>query len=250
MIQAMIWSLVPTSGPGMSFSGPMMMEISEAKTARKALQLPGGERVGVHGHAPLGAAVGDVHHGALPRHPHGQGSDLVQVHGGVIADAALGRASGQAVLDAVAGEDAHAPVVHVDGKVHGQLSPWGAQDAAQAVVQVQPVGYRVELGQCGGIGRGLRNISRHLLHHGSSLASVGPALACRCLVRGDLKHKTPPLLSLRAAPIRIIASLRTSTIAIARTGRQRGDECAAPSSLPYNRGTGETTRRKDAWLPE
>ena len=30
MIQAMTCSFVPTSGPGMSFSGPMMMEISEA----------------------------------------------------------------------------------------------------------------------------------------------------------------------------------------------------------------------------
>ena len=152
MIQAMTCSLVPTSGAGMSFSGPMTMEISEAKRRVRPSSSLGEREPGVHGHAPLGAAIGDVHDGALPRHPHGQGPDLVQVHAGVVADAALGGTPGQAVLDAVAGKDLDTTVVHVDGKVHRKLSPWGAEDAAYALLQAEPVRYRVELGQRGGVG--------------------------------------------------------------------------------------------------
>ena len=63
----------------------------------------------------------------------------------VVADAALGRAAAEVVLDAVAGEDLDAAVVHLDREVDGQLAARLAQDLAQAGVEVEPVGGEVEL---------------------------------------------------------------------------------------------------------
>src|SRR5205823_3946905 len=62
--------------------------------------------LGVAGHAPLGAAEGDVGDGALPGHPGGQGAHLVEGDVGVVADAALARPADVAVQDAVAAEHA------------------------------------------------------------------------------------------------------------------------------------------------
>ena len=62
--------------------------------AREVLQFMPAQRARIDGHAALGPAVGQVHHGALPRHPHGQGANFVQVGAGVVADAALGRTAG------------------------------------------------------------------------------------------------------------------------------------------------------------
>ena len=63
------------------------------------------EVVRVADDAALAAAEGDVHHGALPGHPRGQGADRVDGLVGVEADAALARAAGVVVLDAEALED-------------------------------------------------------------------------------------------------------------------------------------------------
>jgi hypothetical protein len=49
------------------------------------------------------------------------------------------------VLDAVAGEDLHAAVVHVDGEMDGQLAAGLAQDEAHPGVEVQALGGQVEL---------------------------------------------------------------------------------------------------------
>ena len=102
------------------------------EAAGQALQLAQRELLGIDDHAALAAAVGDVHHRALPGHPHGQGLDLVEGHVLVVADAALGRAAAEVVLDAVAGEDLDAAVVHLDREVDDQLAPRLAQDLAQA----------------------------------------------------------------------------------------------------------------------
>ena len=71
---------------------------------------------GVALHPALGPAEGDVRDGALPGHPRGQGLDLVLVHRGVEADAALARAASGVVQHPVAAEDVHLAVVHDDGQ--------------------------------------------------------------------------------------------------------------------------------------
>src|SRR5262249_59213244 len=87
------------------------------------LQLAHGEPARIDDHAALGAAVGDVDDGALPGHPHRQRFDLVQGDVWVVPDAALGGAAIDVVLDAVAGEDLYAAVVHLDGEVAGGPPP-------------------------------------------------------------------------------------------------------------------------------
>ena len=95
--------------------------------------------------AALAAAVRDAHDGALPGHPHREGLDLVEGHVLVIADAALGGAAAQVVLDAVAGEDGDGSVVHLHREVHGQLAARLAQHPAQAGVEIEAVGGQIEL---------------------------------------------------------------------------------------------------------
>ena len=63
----------------------------------------------------------------------------------MVADAALGRAAAQVVLDAVAGEDLDRPVVHLHGEVNGELATWLAEDATHGVVEVEPLRGEVEL---------------------------------------------------------------------------------------------------------
>ena len=78
MIQAIVWALVFTSGAGMSRSGPMSTLISVVKRRVRPFELAHGEPLGIDADAALAAAVGDAHDGALPGHPHGQGTDLVE----------------------------------------------------------------------------------------------------------------------------------------------------------------------------
>ena len=102
MIQAMVWAFVPTSGAGMSRSGPMMPSSSVAKRRVSARALARSACVGSQVDAALGAAERDVDQGALPGHPHRQRPDFVEVGRRVVAQAALGRAARDVVLDAVA----------------------------------------------------------------------------------------------------------------------------------------------------
>ena len=133
MIQAMICALVPTSGAGMSLSGPIRIADLRREAPGQPLELARAtaswDRTMT---PPLAPPKGMSDDGALPGHPHGQGLDLVERHVRVVADAALGRAAAQVVLDAVAGEDLDAAVVHLDREVDGQLALGLAQDLAQA----------------------------------------------------------------------------------------------------------------------
>ena len=61
--------------------------------------------LGVADDAALGSAEGDVDDGALPGHPAGEGADFVEGDVGGVADAALGGAACDGVLDTIAGED-------------------------------------------------------------------------------------------------------------------------------------------------
>ena len=145
MIQAMTWALVFTSGAGMSFSGPMSTDELGREAAGQALELAQAELLGVDLDAALAAAVGDAHDRALPGHPHRERLDLVDGHVLVVAEAALGGTAAQVVLDAVAGEHLHVPVVHRHREVDGELAAGLPQDLAQAGIQVEPLGGEIEL---------------------------------------------------------------------------------------------------------
>ena len=163
IIQAMTWALVLTSGAGMSFSGPMRTSISVEKRRVRRLELLHRQLLGVDDDAALAAAVRDADDRALPGHPHRQGLDLVEADVLVVADAALGRAAAEVVLDAVAGEDLDRAVVHLHGEVDGQLAARLAEDAAQAGVEVEPLGGQVELllGDLPGVDRRGDLLGRH-----------------------------------------------------------------------------------------
>ena len=117
----MTWALVLTSGAGMSLSGPMSTS-SSVKKRRLSFQLALRQLLGVDDDAALAAAIGDAHDGALPGHPHREGLDLVEGDVLVVADAALGWASAEVVLDAIAREHAHRTVVHLHREVDVQLA--------------------------------------------------------------------------------------------------------------------------------
>src|ERR1035441_1962552 len=74
----------------------------------------------VAGHAALAAAEGNIHHGALPRHPRGQRFHLIHGYVGVVAYAALGRTARGAVLHTVAFEANGFAGVHPDGDAHAE----------------------------------------------------------------------------------------------------------------------------------
>ena len=80
--------------------------------ARHPLQLALRHVLRVAGDAALGAAEGNIHHCALPRHPGGQRFHFVERHLRMEADAALGRAAHRAVLHAIAFEAVNVAVVH------------------------------------------------------------------------------------------------------------------------------------------
>jgi hypothetical protein len=84
-------------------------------SARQRFELPRRHPGWIADDATFPAAEGDVGDGALPSHPGGEGGDLVERDVGVIADAALGRAECDVVLDAIAGEDLDLAVVHQHG---------------------------------------------------------------------------------------------------------------------------------------
>ena len=145
MIQAIVWALVPTSGAGMSESGPMMPSSSVANRRVRASSSFALIARRVAGDAALGAAERDVDERALPGHPHGQRADVVEVGRRVEAQAALGRAARDVVLDAVALEDLGRAVVELDREVDGVLALRDAQHGAEAGVEGEVVGGGVEL---------------------------------------------------------------------------------------------------------
>src|SRR6185369_13037772 len=100
------------------------------KAAGQALELLLAELLGIDDDATLAAAVRDADDRALPGHPHGEGLDLVERDVLVVADAALGRAAAEVVLDAIAGEHLDGAVVHLHGEVDGELAAGLAEDAA------------------------------------------------------------------------------------------------------------------------
>ena len=105
---------------------------------------PGTEMMRITDHAALAAAQGQVGHGALPGHPHGQGAHGIGRLLGMKADAALAGSAAVVVLDPVALEDLHRTVVHLDGNADMVLPLGLAQELPGALVQVHHVGDTVE----------------------------------------------------------------------------------------------------------
>ena len=116
MIHAMVCSLVFMSGAGTSLSGPMKSMSLGGVAARDALQFALRQQRGVADDAALGAAERNVDDRAFPGHPGGQRAHFVERHVGREADAALGRAAGDGVLHAIAGEHFDAAVIELHGE--------------------------------------------------------------------------------------------------------------------------------------
>ena len=81
----------------------------------------------------------------------------------VIADAALGRAAAEVVLDPIAREDLDRAVVHLHREVDGQLALRLAQNLAQARGELEMLGGQVELalGDVPRVDRGSDLLGRH-----------------------------------------------------------------------------------------
>ena len=95
--------------------GPYLPEELSHVAAAEPLLLALAQVVRIADDAPFAPAEGDVHHGALPGHPHGESPHGVGGLLGVEADAALGGAAGIIVLHSEAAEDPGGAVVHPDG---------------------------------------------------------------------------------------------------------------------------------------
>jgi hypothetical protein len=134
------------------------------EAARQAFDLAQAQLLGIDDDAALAAPEGDAHDGALPGHPHGQGLHLVDGDVLVVADAALGWTSAKVVLDAVAGEDLHAAVVHLHREVDRQLALALAQDPPQSRSEIEALGCQIELalGDVPGVDRLRGPFGRHL----------------------------------------------------------------------------------------
>ena len=141
----MIWPFVLTSGAGMSFSGPIRTSISVKKRRVSASSSFIDSFFGSTMTPPLPPPYGMPDDRALPGHPHRERLDLVEAHVLVVADAALGRPAPEVVLDAIAREHPDRAVVHLHGEVDRQLTAGLAQDAAHALVEVEPLGGQIEL---------------------------------------------------------------------------------------------------------
>ena len=112
---------------------------------RKVFELGGGKAGRIDDDATLGPAVGQADEGGFPAHPHGQRGDLAERDIRVEADAALGWAGGEVVLNAVALENADGAVVAPDrdGDHDGAVGVFGA--VADGLGQVDGVGGAIEL---------------------------------------------------------------------------------------------------------
>ncbi len=91
------------------------------EAARDAHDLALAVSLRVELHAALGASERDVHERALPRHHRAQGFEVVERDRLVEAQATLVWAQQVVVLDAVALEHLHRPVIHRDGEMDDQL---------------------------------------------------------------------------------------------------------------------------------
>src|ERR1035441_9815840 len=112
--------------------------------AGHALDLAHGHLVRIADHAALGAAEGNVDHGALPGHPAGKGSNFIEGDVGSVADAAFGRTARDGMLHAEAREDLEVAVIHLHRDVDREFAVGITQNAPQALIKVELLGRQVK----------------------------------------------------------------------------------------------------------
>ena len=145
IIQAIVWAVgVHVGGRDVDLGADDGCDLGGI-AAGEALKLVHAQLLGVYDHSALGSAIRNAHHGAFPRHPHGEGLHLVQRHVLVVANASLGRAPGERVLHPVACEDFIGAVVHAHREVHRQLALGLRENLLHPFVQVELVGCQHEL---------------------------------------------------------------------------------------------------------
>ena len=110
------------------------------------LLLVGAEVVRIADHAPLSPSQRDVHHRALPCHPHGQSANGVHRLLGMEADAALAWPPGVVVLHTESAEHFDASVVHAGGNREGILPQRFAEELNSPGIELQKLRDAVELG--------------------------------------------------------------------------------------------------------
>ena len=137
MIQAIVCSLVFTSGAGTSFSGPMNSMISEVYRRVIRSSSPMAHLLGVADHSALGAAKRDVHDRALPGHPARQSAHFVERDLGRVADAAFAGTACNGVLNPESGENLDAAVVHGDRKVNDNFARGRPEQLPKSFIQIQ-----------------------------------------------------------------------------------------------------------------
>ena len=194
------------------------------EAAGEPLELELGEPLGVYRDAALGAAERNVHERGLPRHDRRQAEHLVMVCIGVVADPSLARASRAVVLDAVAGKDLDAPVVHADRHLHLHLAKWSHEDMPHVLVEVDQVGCALELA-----------VDDRLPRHDARGSSGGGHGWLRGAAEAAARHCRPSgtvHARLRAAPSRAFTRERDAGSPTARPGagprtvRGRRSPCA------------------------
>src|SRR2546423_9562903 len=112
---------------------------------RQPLQLAKRHLLRIADYAALSPAVWNLDAGALPGHPHRERLDLVEIHGRVVPNTALGRAASDVVLDAKTGEDSGAAVVELDREMHDQLPLGITKHLTNIRAEVELVGRAVVL---------------------------------------------------------------------------------------------------------
>src|SRR5579859_1531442 len=90
--------------------------------AREAFEFSAGHFMGIADDAAFRTAKRDGDNGALPRHPHCQGTHFVERDFGSKTDAAFGRAAIDVVLHTITGEHFNIAIIHTHGKVYDKFA--------------------------------------------------------------------------------------------------------------------------------
>ena len=115
------------------------------KTPRQTLKLTQRELTWFNDNTTLRPTVGNIDQRTLPGHPHREGTHLVDVDTGVVADPTLDWATTQVVLNTVAGKNFYRAIIEFDGKVDRQLALGYTQDRVYAISEPEQFGSGVEL---------------------------------------------------------------------------------------------------------
>ena len=145
MIQAMTCGVGVHVGRGDVAVGADHVADLGGEASGQALELARDERLGSHVTPPLAPPYGILTHAHFQVIRMARARTLVQVGLRVKAHAALGRAAGHVVPDAIAGEDAARAIVQLHREVHGDLALGVAQHLAHGRAQVELVGGAVVL---------------------------------------------------------------------------------------------------------